>query len=312
MNLIAELSIRFKKSEAEIQAFSLKAPNKYKVYLIPKRKVGKRVIAQPTSELKSFQRFVMEKKLNTLPIHNCAIAYIKNKSIKDNAEVHLLNSYLLNLDLEDFFNSITPRVFWKVWARQCLQTLDLHEKIIYERFLFWKPRKYSDKLILSIGAPSSPLISNFILYELDKFLDELCKEKNISYSRYADDLTFSTNLKNNLFHLPKIIEAKLLDLYEGAINLNKSKTTFSSKARNRHVTGLVLTNDGKVSIGRTKKRFIKHLIHQFILGNLEEKIISYLSGYLNFINDVEPSFIKSLELKYTEDIIHKIMVGSHD
>ena len=189
---------------------------------------------------------------------------------------------------------------------------EFDDKKLFERFLFWKPKKYSDKLILSIGAPSSPVISNFILYELDEFLFQLCKIKSINYSRYADDLTFSTNLKNNLFDLPEIVEIKLLQLYEGAINLNKSKTTFSSKARNRHVTGLVLTNDGKISIGRAKKRFIKHLIHQFIMGKLDEKAISYVSGYLNFINDVEPSFINSLKRKYAEDIIDKLMVGRHD
>lgn len=309
MNLIDELALKFNKSKEEIRTYSLQASSKYKVYLIPKRKVGKRVIAQPTKDLKLIQRFILAKKLKHLPIHDSAFAYVKNKSIKNNAAVHSSNSYLLNLDLEDFFNSITPKLFWRVWKRTIDQIPDIEERRIYNNFLFWKPKKNSKKLILSIGAPSSPYISNFILYELDGYLTDFCNRKFISYSRYADDLTFSTNVRDSLFNLPKLVEDKLFDLYDGDINLNHSKTVFSSKSRNRHVTGLVLTNDGKISIGRAKKRFIKHLVYQFKIGKLEKSSFQYVSGYLNFIQDVEPIFLKSLKCKYTEEVVNKIMSG---
>ncbi|MFW1838563.1 retron St85 family RNA-directed DNA polymerase [Acinetobacter gyllenbergii] len=309
MSLIDELAFEFNKSKEEIRTYLLQAPSKYKVYLIPKRKVGKRVIAQPTKDLKLIQRFILAKKLKHLPIHDAAFAYVKNKSIKNNAAVHLSNSYLLNLDLEDFFNSITPKLFWRVWKRTIDQVPEVEERRIYNQFLFWQPKKNSKKLILSIGAPSSPYISNFILYELDRYLTVFCKNNFISYSRYADDLTFSSNVRNSLFKVPKVVEDKLFDLYEGEINLNHSKTVFSSKAKNRHVTGLVLTNDGKISIGRAKKRFIKHLVYRFKIGELEQSSFQYVSGYLNFIQDVEPVFLESLKFKYTEEVVNKIMLG---
>lgn len=312
MNLLDELAIKFNKSKDEIRTYSLKAPDKYKMYLIPKRKKGKRLIAQPTSELKSIQRYIVFHKLQKLPIHPCTYAYRKNISIKDNASVHVKNSYLLNLDLENFFNSITPRLFWKVWARTLKNLPDKEEQELYENFLFWRPRKSSHKMILSIGAPSSPYISNFILYELDSFLSTYCDEKLINYSRYADDLTFSTNKRNILFDIRDIVEGKIFELYNGLISLNDDKTTYSSKARNRHVTGLVLANDDKISIGRRKKRFIKSLIFKSINNELSLESISYLSGYLSYIKDVEPSFIFSLERKYSYEVIHKIMGSKNE
>ncbi|WP_224963696.1 retron St85 family RNA-directed DNA polymerase [Acinetobacter guillouiae] len=308
MCLIDDLVTEFSKSKNEILEYSFVAPNKYKVYKIPKRKTGERVIAQPTKELKSFQRYIVNKKLNILPIHNCAFAYVKLKNIKENANQHKSNSYLLNMDLEDFFNSITPSLFWKVWGRILINLPDLEDRKLYENFLFWKPKKFSNKLILSIGAPSSPFISNFILYELDDFLFEFCKINSITYSRYADDLTFSTNIKDILFSIPNEVESKILELYEGAINLNTSKTYFSSKARNRHVTGLVLSNDGKISIGRSKKKFVKHLIFQYMLNRLNHEEILFLRGYLNFIKDVEPEYISILKRKYSDNLILRIMV----
>lgn len=308
MSLIDELAITLNKSKDELINYSLVAPNKYKAYFIPKRRGGKRLIAQPTPELKAIQKYVISNKLNNLPIHDASFAYRKNINIKDNASLHVTNSYLLNLDLENFFNSITPYLFWMIFDRVCGEKIiDMSEREVYERFLFWKPLKKSKKLILSIGAPSSPFISNFILYELDTFLFQYCERKGITYSRYADDLTFSTNLKNNMIEIPEVVNKKLLELYNGFINLNKSKTIFSSKAKNRHVTGLVLTNDNKISIGRNKKRFVKGLIYRFKSNSLSNQDVLYLSGYLNYINYVEPEFINSLRFKYTANVIDSIM-----
>src|SRR5574343_1201175 len=87
--------------------------------------------------------------------------------------------------------------------------------------------------MLSIGAPSSPLISNFIMYFFDEKIQNICKENNTLYTRYADDLTFSTNVKNLLFEFPNIVAAILEEETQGQIKINNKKTVFSSKAHNR-------------------------------------------------------------------------------
>nr|WP_307887998.1 reverse transcriptase domain-containing protein [Acinetobacter seifertii] len=173
-------------------------------------------------------------------------------------------------------------------------------------FLFWK-KKRAHKLILSIGAPSSPFISNFIMYSFDVVVNEYCSEKGIIYSRYADDLTFSTKQAGLLSHLPKIVSEKLNSLYKKSIRINSEKTTFVSKAHSRKVTGLILTNQNNVSIGRTKKRNISAMVHQYKIGKIiDKKEIEKLIGLVNFAVYIEPDFLNFLIKKYGKDTISKI------
>ncbi len=135
---------------------------------------------------------------------------------------------------------------------------------ILERLLFWnKNKSFNEKLSLSVGAPSSPLISNFIMYIFDEKIEKYCKGNGISYTRYADDLTFSSNKKNVLFNVPLIVKKILKDEYENLILVNDLKTRFSSMAHNRHVTGVTINNDGDLSIGRDRKRLISAMINNY-------------------------------------------------
>lgn len=304
MKLIQQLALKLDKCEDEVYQFLLSAPKMYKVYTIPKRTSGHRVIAQPSKELKKYQRLYLE--LQKLPIHNSAMAYRSGYSIKDNAKKHKDNPYLLKLDLENFFNSITSRLFWDIW-KLSIPLPSLEDQIALEKLLFWCPSK-TDKgsLILSIGAPSSPLVSNFFMYKFDCIMSQICSDKKISYTRYADDLTFSTKKKDYLFDIPLIVQENLSIIFGGAIRINRKKTTFSSKAHNRHITGITITNGGDLSLGRKRKRYIKHLIHQAALNNLNEDDKKYLKGLISFSKHIEPKFIISLEKKYSSKLINSI------
>jgi len=98
MSLIEQLALKLNKSEGEVSRFLQSAPKKYKVYTIPKRTSGHRVIAQPSKELKKYQRNYLE--IQNLPIHDSAMAYRDGLSIKQNAISHKNNPYLLKMDLE--------------------------------------------------------------------------------------------------------------------------------------------------------------------------------------------------------------------
>src|SRR5690606_4714794 len=135
------------------------------------------------------------------------------------------------------------------------------------------------------------------MYKFDVVLSEFCKKNNISYSRYADDLTFSTKSINALFNLPLIVSKNLKQLYGNSLKVNHLKTSFSSKKHNRHVTGITITNDGKLSLSRKKKRYIRHLIHKFTIESIESNELSYLKGYFSFIQHIEPSFLSRLKSK---------------
>ena len=291
-------------SESEVMGFLARAPYKYRVYTIPKRTAGHRVIAQPTKTLKAYQRAFLS--LFELKIHDCAMAYRKGLSIRDNANQHKNNRYLLKLDLENFFNSITHEIFWDVWQKHYQMPFE-KEKLYMEKLLFWSPSKtLVGKLVLSIGAPTSPMLSNFFMYEFDGVISTLCTRQGVTYTRYADDLTFSTNYKDVLFNIPKLVSAQLSELFGGALVVNRRKTIFSSKAHNRHVTGITIDNKGNLSLGRERKRYIKHLVNQYQFDQLDKEDIYHLKGLLAFAKHVEPLLIARLELKYSAKLIAQI------
>lgn len=299
MNIVSELAKKLEVSEWEITRFLANAPKKYKVYSIPKRTHGHRIIAQPSKDLKIYQRAFLDSFASYFPVHPAAMAYREGVSIKDNAIFHSQHSYILKMDFENFFNSINKQLFWSVWLSVHKNLPNSSDKKAIERIVFWQPnKKNKDKLILSIGAPTSPWLSNFCMYFFDEMITEFCIKEDIAYTRYADDITFSTSKKNVLFGVPAKVQSILKDCFGLRLTVNHSKTAFSSKAHNRHVTGLTITNDSKISLGRERKRYIKHLVHQFLLGNLDNETIGYLQGMISFVKHVEPVFLDSLQRKY--------------
>ncbi|EJL6453779.1 retron St85 family RNA-directed DNA polymerase, partial [Vibrio cholerae] len=253
----------------EFERLEVRGSHAYKVYSIPKRKAGRRTIAHPSSKLKICQRHLNAILNPLLKVHDSSYAYVKGRSIKDNALVHSHSAYVLKMDFQNFFNSITPTIL-----RQCLIQNDIllsvNELEKLEQLIFWNPsKKRNGKLILSVGSPISPLISNAIMYPFDKIINDICTKHGINYTRYADDITFSTNIKNTLNKLPEIVEQLIIQTYAGRIIINKRKTVFSSKKHNRHVTGITLTNDSKISIGRSRKRYISSLVFKYINKNLD-------------------------------------------
>ena len=292
-------------SDLELFEFAKTCPHRYKVYEINKKNRGTRTIAHPSKELKYVQNVIVNVLKANMSVHRCAFAYVPNKNIKENALLHVKNPYILKMDFKDFFPSITPGLFFNECEKHNIHLSKEDENLI-ANFLFWK-KKRAHKLVLSIGAPSSPFISNFIMYSFDALINEYCVNHRIVYSRYADDLTFSTQENGALAYLPKIVSEKLNTLYRKSIRINTEKTTFVSKARSRKVTGLVLTNDNKVSIGRDKKRQISAMVHQYTLGSFSDpKDIEKLKGIVNFAIYIDPSFLHFLIRKYGDENIRKI------
>nr|WP_197893097.1 reverse transcriptase domain-containing protein [Undibacterium sp. KW1] len=159
---------------------------------------------------------------------------------------------------------------------------------------------------MSIGAPSSPFISNFIMSNFDAALSEICATMRVTYTRYADDLTFTTNEKSVLFNIPNIVRENLVKFCHKKIKINTSKTVFSSKASNRHITGITVTNDGKLSTGRERKRLVSSMIHRFSNQLLVHDEILKLKGMLAFIMHIEPNFVFRMKKKYSAETIDNL------
>ncbi|MCU6318585.1 retron St85 family RNA-directed DNA polymerase [Klebsiella aerogenes] len=294
-------------SRIKLASSARRSPLKYKVYKIPKRHSGVRVIAQPTPEVKDLQRKLVEFLRTQLTVHPCATAYEPGKGIRENALRHVNNRYLLKMDFSNFFNSIKPEMFKNALLHDSVE-IDDNTLMLLINIFFWCPgKKLSGKLVLSVGAPSSPFISNYVMKKFDQLLSEICAKAGITYTRYADDMTFSTQRENVLFMLKEQIATLLAQSGYENITINESKTVFSSKAHNRHVTGVTLTNDNQLSVGRKNKRYASSLIFRFKLGELSTDETLTLKGLLSHYFHIEPGFKLSMKKKYGLAIINDIV-----
>lgn len=280
------------------------APRRYKVFNIPKRDGSMREIAQPSRELKVLQRAFDDAVLSKLPVHKCATAYREGLSIRHNALVHAGRSELLKLDFEDFF----PSIHEVDWFRYCnLNGLfpDCTDRVLTAKLLF--RRKKGDRTLrLSIGAPSSPSLSNILMYNFDEIVAIKARSKGISYSRYADDLTFSGQRLGMLADMIEVVKTAVKASSGPRLHLKQEKTKFISTKFSRRVTGLVLTNDGDVGIGRAKRRKLRAWVHRFLTVGLPADDRAKLSGYLAFVNSVEPDFLDVLNRYYGVDVIEAV------
>lgn len=306
--IVETVSKALNMDEETLLSFAATCPHRYKTYEIPKRSGGSRTIAQPSRELKSLQRFVLRSHLSSLPIHSAAKAYRKGIGIGGNAVVHIANAFILKLDFQNFFPSIKPSDL--VQHIEQTRSIELpNNDVKFVTGVFFYKEKRTGEIVLSIGAPSSPFISNTLMYDFDTRIESECKKTGVLYTRYADDLTFSTNEKGGLTTYPKLIANLLKELAYPRVALNTSKTIFLSKKGRREITGLIVTNEAQLSVGRSKKRHIRSLVYRYKLRKITTDQLKYLRGYLAFIQDVEPRFIESLASKYGHELISEIRMN---
>jgi RNA-directed DNA polymerase len=283
------------------------APRRYKVYQVPKRSgSGLRTIAQPSKITKYLQRWLLAEELQHLPIHGCATAYREGASIRENAFRHVANRYLLKVDFRNFFPSIKESDLVLHFKEHRPEIYSEEELKFMCHVLLWRPKPRALEMELCIGAPSSPCISNTILFSLDCAISNYCEERKIVYTRYADDLAFSTNEPHQLEHIPGFLRKELKNLSWPKLRLNEAKTVFTSKKFRRTVTGLVLSSQGVVSLGRDRKRLIRAMVHKFEMGLLEESALSKLRGLLSFAMDAEPDFVARLERSVGRELVETI------
>jgi RNA-directed DNA polymerase len=290
--------------ESTVSEILRSAPSRYKEFRIPKRNGGFRKIAQPAKELKILQRAFVEQYLQWLPIHQAATAYITGKSIKDNAAPHAGHGPILKMDFKDFFPSITGRD-WERYAERYLLFDNAEDLQLSTQLLFHKPAG-GRKLRLAIGAPSSPMLSNLIMFEFDSILTSMLEEENVIYTRYADDLTFSAPRTGFLTGVPRAVTHILRRLEFPTLRINRDKTTLITTKYHREVTGLTLSNDGEVTLGRERKRAIRAGLHYFKHQRLSPVEAEKLAGLVAFAKFIEPEFFSVLERTYGENTLYAL------
>lgn len=305
-------------------------PMMYKVFYIPKKNGGKREIAQPTPFLKRLQKETLNEISGVFKEHPAAKAYVKGQNgILSNVTSHLKNKYFLKLDFEDFFHSINAETINVVFESKQIGLSDRlrylkiflmfdktigkaetnkvykllkNTRISEEQLIKLIAQKYRSSFRLSIGAPSSPYISNIVMYEFDTQLSDWCQKKKISYSRYADDLTFSSEENKQLAQVLPQVEKILQGIPYLSLKINQKKTKRVSLRQRVTITGLNITPEHKISVGREQKKLIRVLLHHLSLKTLSPNKYDYLKGWLSYIKDVEPKYFETIMKKHSQDI----------
>jgi len=268
------------------------ASYQYKEYPIAKRGGGTRIISHPSRRLKALQKWLLANVIILWPVHDSATAYRKGRTILDNAKSHAGTRFLLRMDIQEFFPSLTvkdmssykgsrPHLF-KNWTEQDF------EWFCFLIFRFGK---------LTIGAPTSPAISNALCFDLDVALDGISQSRGVNYTRYADDLFFSTNEPRLLVDVEQAVKKSVSTQHiPHALRINEVKTRHSSKKGARRVTGITLGSDGNVYVGRPLKRRVRAQVHN--LDSLAPIDRIRLAGMISYIVGFDPQFLNALILKY--------------
>ena len=286
-----------------VKTFARTASHRYKVYSIRKRSGGTRTICHPARELKFFQTGLTTNVFNLLPIHPAARAYRSGSNIRENAANHLKQNFLLKVDFRDFFPSIR--------GRDIIATLRLNSDVLNDFLTSEEDYEFIKMIVcrgdsLTIGAPSSPILSNAVMFRFDEHWAERSGQAGVVYSRYADDLGFSTSNPNILSQIFLDLRADIAGRNAPRLEINVNKIVFCSRKRKRLITGLVLTSDKRISLGRARKRQIKTLVFRHGTGQLTPDEAVYLRGFISYARSVEPTFVDALKRRYGKEAIKSI------
>jgi len=296
MSLTEQIAQSFQLSVAYVMGVAGTASHRYKQFSI-KKADGKsdRKIEQPSKELKLLQRWLVRRIFDSLPTHPCAHAYVKGRSIRTNASVHRGGKFISRLDLENFFPSLTSTDVESLLSR--------NRKLIDETVLSDEDIRLVCALTcrfgrLTIGAPSSPTISNKLLYELDTRLTSIAADSKVNYTRYADDLYFSSSQPKVLYEVCKKVAGVFVEAASPRLTINKKKTYHASRKKRMAVTGLRITPEGNVSVGRDLKRRIRVFAHKASKKKIGEEDFGWLRGMLAYVSSIEPHFVEQIRYKY--------------
>lgn len=246
----------------------------YHRYGIPKKTGGIRHISAPKKSLAAAQQKILWLILNKVAPSEHAHGFVKKRSVVSNATPHVGKKVVINLDLKDFFPTITFRrvkgVFRALGYSEHVATVlgllcteptrakaELGGKVFHvalgERFL---PQ----------GACTSPAVTNLLCRKMDKRLSGLAKSAGFSYTRYADDLTFSGDDAKETGRLLKAVRKIISG--EG-FSEHEKKTRVMGTGRRQEVTGVVV--NAKPSVSRDELRTLRAILHNAKRTGLEKQ-----------------------------------------
>ena len=279
-------------------------------FMIPKRSGGNRLISKPRPYLQQAQQWVQNTILQAQPLHSAAMAFRRGVSIVDNARLHVGMEIVTRLDLKDFFPSIT---FARV--RGLFESFGYNPGVATVLSLLCTD---SPRVLLSLddkthvvpvgerslpqGACTSPALANLVSRSLDRRVQGYVNKAGWLYSRYADDLVFST--KNKLSSPHRLIRGISSIISDEGFIVNEAKTRVMRAPCRQTVTGLLVNED--VTLTRRDLRRIRAFLHRCVNHGLE-KVSAEIGkdaeavarGHLAYVQMVSPSAFARLITKHS-------------
>ncbi len=263
---LADLAAMLEMEPAALKAFK---PS-YHTFNVPKRNGKMRRICAPDAATKHLQRLLLRRVFARLRAHPAAHGFEKGRSIVSNAAEHTDAAVVIKMDIKNYFEeTLDSRVEeyfraigWDKAAVRVLMALTTHEQGLPQ------------------GAPTSPRLSNLVNYRLDMSLDALAKKLGMTYTRYADDMTFSSSADDRakIASLLGHVENILLDF---EYDVHWRKTLCLRRWHQRQtVTGLVV-NDG-VGLPRETRRWLRAVEHRLRTGREASLTPTQLQGWRAF------------------------------
>jgi RNA-directed DNA polymerase len=293
----------------------------YHCYDVPKKTGGARGISAPKRTLKAAQHWVLASVLAPLRVSETAHGFIPERSIVTNARPHVRRAVVVNMDLADFFPSIGFRrvrglfaalgysgEVSTVLALLCTEPPRVPVRVDGDPTAAVTFIALGDRR-LPQGAPTSPALSNALCRRLDARLAGAARALGFSYTRYADDLTFSgdepEHAKVLLARVRRIVQA------EGFLE-NPAKTRVMRRGRRQEVTGVIVNE--KLTVPRTEVRRLRAILHNasktgLVSQNRENHpaFVRYLEGKIAFVKMVDPRRGAQLSL-----MLRRVLAASPD
>lgn len=249
---------------------------RYKDFEIPKKSGGTRKISAPVEGLKIILKCMNMILQEIYEPSKYAMGFTKNRSVVDNAKRHINQNYVFNIDLKDFFPSITRA---RICARLKVKPFELSDDIA-RMISGLCTMKVTDgeniKYVLPQGAPTSPTITNIICDKLDHKLAGLAKRFGLNYSRYADDITFSSS--HNVYQEESDFRKELQRIVtdEGFV-INDKKTRLQKRGGRQEVTGVIVCEKANVTKKYVKE--IRNLLYIWERYGYDEAVKSFHPRY---------------------------------
>jgi len=288
-------------SKYTLYQLSKHADKYYKTYTIPKKSGKLRTICQPSKKLKGLQSWILVNILAKLKVSSSCKGFEKGSSIANNAEPHKSANAVLALDLKDFFPTVKRNQVYSIFKTVGYNTTI--SAILTNMCTF--------EGALPQGSPCSPKLANLSAWMLDVRIQGYVGKRGITYTRYADDLSFSALSPSKVVKIIPMIKSIIKN---ENFEVNPVKTRVAGPARAKKVTGLIIADD-TFGIGKQKYKELRAKIYHLTLSTEQAntKLLYEVNGWLAYLNSVDKKrlskankFISELAVKHPSTLVARL------